>query len=1459
MVFLFLSFHLAPGQTPAAVTNTLRPDAWDVDGTVHALLATNGVIYVGGAFSYAAPRGNKVAALDAYTGESIAGFPPIIGSAVHAVLPDDTGGWFLAGEFTSVGGWPRTNLVHVRADFSVDPIFQPNPNAPVRALVLEGATLYVGGNFTSIAGVPRSRLAALALPAGTPTAWNPVVNDQVSALHLSAGVLFVGGRFSQTGVGASARPRSFLAAFDLTSNIARPWAPFVDGEVVALVSLEERVIVGGQFNVAGATSDFRNGLAAFHRDTGELIGNWDPNPRAGPGSGGKVTSLQLDCTTLHVGGHFTTIGGASRARVAAVDVYTGLATDWDARLGLLRASSLPSSIQTIALAGSTLFLGGEFNAAGGEARTDLIAVDLATGQLLAWNPQLNGGIAALGVAGRTLLAALVTGPGGVERRNLAAFDEITGRPLAWVPDPNDAVQALAFAGSTVFAGGKFTEVGGQPHLRLAALDAASGLARANWSTNVINSNVQALAISGGRVFAGGAFTSVNGQTRRRLAAFDLATGQLIDTWAPAAEPGEVQVQALAADANALYVGGSFTQLGLDSRPHLGAVSPNTGQVLPWNPIADQSVRALAVAEGVVYAGGEFTTMGGLPRAGAAAIEAASGLVTAWNPGRITFDLAPDVRALAVAGPIIYLAGSFLELADQPRLGLGAVRADNTLLDWNPGASPANALNALAVSPAGVFAGGNQGQSFVGGNARRALAFFPRIGAPGLLSGPVDAVVPEGGDTSFTALASGAGPLLYQWRFQGVALPGQTNATLSLTGLTVADSGAYEVTISNALGTIRAAASLLVLAPARIVVAPVSQAVVPGVSVTLAVTATGNPPPLYQWRLNGVLIPGAVYSSYVLTNVTPQSGGHYSVVVLNRAGAQVSDGVDVTVAAPNISFADHFTNRVAIVGPTGVGRGSNAGASREEALGEPRHAGKLGGASVWLKWIAPATGVARFATRGSGFDTLLGLYTNGAAGPGNGTLGSLRPVASDEDRGGFLTSRAAMNVQAGVEYQIAVDGLGGATGDIVLSWELEPGAADLPVIAAPPLSQTVAPGGSAVFSVALVNGTGARLQWYFGCAALPGATNDTLVLLNVQARHAGFYHVQITGPGPAGRVIESIPAALEIGAFLAGRSFEKLEDLRAAAGGGPGAPGGNGGGGGGGLAPAGGAGPFFLISLGLPISHTFSTSTNSLGELIRECGVLSAGAAFLAFTPGQSGAMLIDTVGSTFDTVLSIYNYVDPLFLSANFLGCDNDGAFDGGRSRLTMNTVAGHEYLARVGGVGGQRGLARINWRLEGPPIVTASNTPLLGRSGSGLTLDAGVTVAPDVPTIYQWFLNGTRLSDATNATLTLAALNLSMAGAYSVIVSNFAGVVTNVRANLQVSRPLVLAQPHWTAEGRFAFSVTGEPNESFVVRVSTHLGAPMPWPTLFIGKLPADAAPVGFIDAESSSVATRFYSVEPP
>ena len=128
--------------------------------------------------------------------------------------------------------------------------------------------------------------------------------------------------------------------------------------------------------------------------------------------------------------------------------------------------------------------------------------------------------------------------------------------------------------------------------------------------------------------------------------------------------------------------------------------------------------------------------------------------------------------------------------------------------------------------------------------------------------------------------------------------------------------------------------------------------------------------------------------------------------------------------------DFFTNASPIMGLSGSVIGNNVGATLEPAepvivdfTGFP-----IGGASVWYRWVAPASGTVTFDTLGSTYDTVLASYT--------GTnLATLTLVAANDDFAPPMRwSRVTWLAQMGTEYRIAVDGfLGFSMGGHVLNW------------------------------------------------------------------------------------------------------------------------------------------------------------------------------------------------------------------------------------------------------------------------------------------------------------------------------------------------------------------------------------------------------------------------------------------
>jgi hypothetical protein len=179
---------------------------------------------------------------------------------------------------------------------------------------------------------------------------------------------------------------------------------------------------------------------------------------------------------------------------------------------------------------------------------------------------------------------------------------------------------------------------------------------------------------------------------------------------------------------------------------------------------------------------------------------------------------------------------------------------------------------------------------------------PEVGiAPAITAGPAGRTATVGSATSFVVTATGSAPLAYRWRFNGETIPGAVSATLSLSGLQLANGGSYSVEVSNAFGWVTSAPALLTVtngtgAPV-ISAQPQGQSAAQGATVILAVTASGGPPLAYQWYRDGVALTGQNASTLTLVSVTPAQSGVYAVAVSNPAGTTWSSEAGLTVLPP----------------------------------------------------------------------------------------------------------------------------------------------------------------------------------------------------------------------------------------------------------------------------------------------------------------------------------------------------------------------------------------------------------------------------------------------------------------------------------------------------------------------------------------------------------------------------------
>ncbi len=175
--------------------------------------------------------------------------------------------------------------------------------------------------------------------------------------------------------------------------------------------------------------------------------------------------------------------------------------------------------------------------------------------------------------------------------------------------------------------------------------------------------------------------------------------------------------------------------------------------------------------------------------------------------------------------------------------------------------------------------------------------------------------------TFSVLANGTSPLSYQWRKNGVAIPGATSTSYTTPAETTSDSGSlFSVVVSNSVGSVTSNNASLTVNPdpvaPSITSQPASQTITAGQTATFSVTASGTAPLSYQWQKNGAAIGGATSASYTTPAETmADNGAQFSVVVTNSAGTATSNNAVLTVNAVAPSITAQPANRTITAGQT----------------------------------------------------------------------------------------------------------------------------------------------------------------------------------------------------------------------------------------------------------------------------------------------------------------------------------------------------------------------------------------------------------------------------------------------------------------------------------------------------------------------------------------------------------------
>lgn len=508
----------------------------------------------------------------------------------------------------------------------------------------------------------------------------------------------------------------------------------------------------------------------------------------------------------------------------------------------------------------------------------------------------------------------------------------------------------------------------------------------------------------------------------------------------------------------------------------------------------------------------------------------------------------------------------------------------------------------------------------------------------------------------------------------------------------------------------------------------------GATFAFTVGATGETPLRYQWRLNGQDIPNATNANYAQNSASPSNAGLYSVTVGNVLGDLNSTYVPLKLNVAPFALTDDFAAAGNLNDTNRLLASHNRNATTQP--GEPQHAGKRTRSSVWLNWTAPTGGIVSMSSIGSGFDSVLAVYT----GP---SVSNLYLLDADDDGGGYGGARVRFNARAGTVYHVCVSGLGDSQGDILLSWSLEPTTQFLPEFGLQPPDLTAGYGGSAQFSAAVTNGP-VSYQWFFNGAPLANtasATNATLTLNNIGDQHVGRYFVRASNQR---RSRDSRPVELQLQDpgpvdAIDGLMFvDKLLDLEPI--------------------------PRSGVPLKQPdqkfgtVHHGYSKSNpgSAVSAYARDvgepnhCGIAGGSTVWFAVQAEATGQLYVNTDGSSYDTLLAAYIGPGDSYVTLTNVGCDNNSGLDGLDSRMNFPVLTNNYYYIAAGGVGAAFGTLKWKFQLVRP--LTITNIAYTNISGGRVTMKINNT--PGLTALVQSATNLYSPFWTTNFTSTNAVFN---------------------------------------------------------------------------------------------------------
>jgi sugar lactone lactonase YvrE len=660
-----------------------------------------------------------------------------------------------------------------------------------------------------------------------------------------------------------------------------------------------------------------------------------------------------------------------------------------------------------------------------------------------------------------------------------------------------------------------------------------------------------------------------------------------------------------------------------------------------------------------------------------------------------------------------------------------------------------------------------------GSVTSSVATLTVVFPPAITSQPQNLTVPIGNPAAFNVTVSGTTPLGCQWQKNGMPLTdggeisGSATTGLVFSGTTIGDAGNYAIVVTNAWGSTTSTVAILTVISAPVIAQqPTNQIVVVGGAASFSVTALGTGPLEYQWQINGTNLTdggelsGSTTTNLVLSDVTTNDVGNYTVIITNAWGSVTSSVAALTVAFPPVITSQ--PQSVTVVNDSSTGF------------------------SVSVSGTAPL----EYQWQKDGVD-----LANGGELSGSVTTNVLLSITTNIIMSATtnLVLNAATLADAGNYTIIITNAWGSVTSHVATLTVVFP-----PAITSQPQSLTVTNGGPAGFSVTVSGTAPLGCQWQMDGMNLTdggeisGSTSTNLVLSATSTNNTGNYTVIVTNAWGSVTssvvtlavgfppVIASQPQSLTVtnsgaasfsvtvsGTAPLGCQWQK-NGLDLADGG-----------------EISGSATTNLVLSSATISDSGNYTviiTNAWGSITSSVVTLAVGFPPMITSQPQS-LTVTNSSPAGFRVAVS---GTAPLTYQwqKNGLNLADGGKLSGSATtNLELSATSTNNagtYAVIVANAWGSVTSSVATLVVLSPPMIEQQPTNQTVAVGSSASFTVTASGVP--PVGYQWNFDGTNITGATNTSLVLSNVQPSQQGVYTVLVTNSLGSVLSSNAVLTVT-----------------------------------------------------------------------------